>query len=121
MTIEGFCILGRADEPLGADKLCVEHRMVGIPPTYGKRTQTWVDGAWSPRIEKPVGYRYTPRFKDEPSTFIPEPLATPCGICGKTFSYRPSGGSAPLYCGSLCKGRAARERRREARKARVAS
>lgn len=112
MTAEvfGYCIVGQQDEPLGPDKLCQEHRMVGIPPSYGRRTQEWIDGTWEPFIARPDNYVYRPRFPDVPSAAA-EPVTVVCA-CGKTFSYLPNGGSAPRYCSTVCKGKAARARRK---------
>lgn len=58
----GFCIIGQRDEPLGPDQFCLEHRMLGIAPSWGRKGQKFIDGDWQPSIQKPAGYQYKPRF-----------------------------------------------------------
>lgn len=122
-VVEGYCTVGRADEPLGPDKLCAEHGMVGIPPTWGKRTWNWKGDTWDPYTPRPEGYVYRPRFKDEPPVPKPETAVrvtptvertTNCERCGEPLTAKARGGSVQRYCSNLCKRRAANMKRRKA-------
>lgn len=116
VEVWGFCITGRVDEPLDAERFCLPHHMVGIPPTWGRRTQRWTDGAWSPHIEKPANYVYRPKFTDEPQTVVTStPSTHTCQWCGVSFKAPTRGGSPPAYCTSIHRMAALNARRRAAR------
>lgn len=59
MSVHGFCHQCRADVPADPryKRPCCEacgHPL--IPPTWGRRTQQWVDGGWTPDLPRPDGY-----------------------------------------------------------------
>ncbi len=46
---EGFCISEKTDVTIDAHGRCLTDGSLAIPPSYGKHTQTWKSGAWSPK------------------------------------------------------------------------
>lgn len=71
MSILGFCLTTRTDEPVDANRYCLPHQALTIPPTRaagGDRWQTWRDGAWW-KPEKPKAhatrFQLTDRFANE--------------------------------------------------------
>lgn len=116
----GWCLRCNRDVPVDADRRCLTDRAVCIPPSWGSRTQEWIDGAWFPDKPKPAGYVYTP-----PGflTVVAEPkpdAPTHCGHCGAALVVQAGGGSPRGYCDTTCKMRAnnkaknARQRERNA-------
>jgi endogenous inhibitor of DNA gyrase (YacG/DUF329 family) len=75
--ILGYCIPCRDNVPVDSSRSCIRDGQITIPPTYGKRTQEWVDGAWVPFIPRPEGYVWTPPALPEPKPPAPpKPLGT---------------------------------------------
>jgi hypothetical protein len=102
---DGYCRICRADVPLSLDGLCLApHKtMPGIPPTWGKRTQQFVDGAWVPPIPKPAGYVWRPKYDDPSFDPFAGPAPKACETCGGPFRTRARGVTAPRCCPSCRK------------------
>lgn len=110
MTQEGFCLIGKTDEPLDEHGWCLPHHDLAIPPAWGNRLQRFIDGAWVPHVEKKPGYRYVPKTwaSDAHKT-----EARDCAWCFQPLAGATKGPSKQLYCGKVCKDRALNKRRRD--------
>src|SRR5688500_16987368 len=96
MTVWGFCIEEQADVVIDADRRCLYDHSLTIAPTWGKRTQVWRDGNWSPAIERPEGYVYRapvfpePKLKPEPVPPAPRKRAKKTPTLTERLLKRPS-------------------------------
>jgi hypothetical protein len=109
MTPEGFCHHCRADVPAASGQPRPTCSRCGwyplIPPSFGRRTQQWVDGAWVPFIPKPEGYVWKdPQVRAREIQTADANETRACEQCGKAFEVGPR--SVRRYCTSLCKNRA---------------
>jgi hypothetical protein len=130
--IEGFCIPCRDNVPVDSSRSCIRDGHITIPPTYGKRTQEWVDGAWVPFIPRPEGYVWSaptePAPKPQASRPTPRPPApkrawsppkrksraaeqpvmvtVTCGVCRVTVTKRRWGGHQQRFCSTPCRNKA---------------
>ncbi len=142
MTVEGYCISCRGDVPVNDTRCCLTDGMVTIPPTYGKRTQTWVDGTWEPFIPKPDGYvwkdpgvrdqeRQAARTETVSRSVIPvskpapkrapKPALSPnvtfvCAQCRVKVTKPRQGGKPLRFCGRECHQKWHNEKRRQAKR-----
>lgn len=118
MNQEGYCLTGRGDEPLDENGFCLPHHDLAIPPTYGNRLQRWVDGAWSPHVEKKSGCVYVSKTWASDAKHEP---ARDCAWCFKPLAGATKGPSKQLYCGKVCRDRAQNARRLDREREAVAS
>ena len=127
---EGFCVIENTDVPVDDDRRCLTDGSVTIAPSYGKKGQQWVDGAWLPHIERPDGYVYRPRTFEAPSEKVVDTVphaerSQRGGVVART-PMRDQGRACleckrddvPHYGHGLCK--ACRMRQQRAEKRRVA-
>lgn len=117
MTAFGFCHACRADLPTDPTEVrptCTRCGYPATPPTWGRRTQTWVDGDWVPNIPKPEGYVW--RDPALTGTLMASAAAhqerTACSECGELFDVSPR--VTRKYCGDACKRRVYRKRQQGA-------
>lgn len=115
MTAEGYCIPCKADVPVDADRSCLVDGMVCIPPSYGRRTQRWMDGNWVPLIPKPDGWTWKAPAESAPrmavETVVAKARTFTCVACRKDVPVRKRGRVTQQYCSNTCKNRALAARR----------
>lgn len=107
--IEGFChhcrsdVTARSDETRPTCSVCGWYPL--IPPSYGRRTQTWINGTWEPFIPKPTGYIWKdPQVRAQELLTAPAGELKDCAWCRTPFTRPPR--SVKKYCCDLCKSRA---------------
>lgn len=61
-----WCIAEQQNVEATPERRCPSDGSLVIAPSWGKRTQVWQDGTWSPKIAKPEGHRWKPPVTPEP-------------------------------------------------------
>lgn len=120
----GFCFASRQDELVARDGLCVLHRGIVTPPTWGRATWKWRPdlACWSPYAPRPAGYLWVQPTDDRPrrrgyqpaerTSRTPRVVSSDCQRCGQPFTAAYPGGDLPRYCGDDCRRAALNDRRR---------
>lgn len=115
MSVHGFCHQCRADVPADPryKRPCCEacgHPL--IPPTWGRRTQQWVDGGWTPDLPRPDGYVW----KDPAiaASATPKRATSEVRAClGCAAEFEAAARTTRSYCSDDCRNRARLKRKKE--------